>query len=205
MEDTDKGLTTAQRDIDNAVSSLNALQGKSGPDLRQQYIAFNRRVNSLEAQQRKLQSRQDSLQQTARSYFRSWEDDLKRFSNSELKKKSRQRMMNTMDSYNKIFDALAVQDDAYRTILNDMRDLRRYLGYDLTQDSVNSLSDNIKKVNQDAQSVRDKMREASRELEGTSTPVPSEVSRPQGNKSQGPAEIMPPDPVAAMPLNATSP
>jgi hypothetical protein len=184
MDETDRSLARAAREIDSAVNSLNGLQGKSGADLRQQYIIFIRRVNNLEAEQKRVAARENQLEETARTYFRAWEDDLRRFSSADMKKKSRQRLMNTMDSYNRMFDALQVEDESYRIILNDMRDLRRYLGYDLTQDSVNSLGENIKRINQDAQTARQKISEASKELQVTQSPVSSDTGAPQYQQSQ---------------------
>jgi hypothetical protein len=178
MEETARTLVQGGRSIDDTISALVNLQGRSGPDLQAQYSAFMRRVRQLEAQERKVLARQNSLELASKAYFDSWDAELKRFSSLELKKKSRERRQLAIDSFNRMFDALQVEEESYRVILNDLSDIRRYLGYDLTLQSVDSLKDEIKKVSADSLLVHQKIDQAVRELQLTRTPLPAETQAP---------------------------
>ncbi|MGE5308907.1 MAG: DUF2959 family protein [Deltaproteobacteria bacterium] len=176
MDETVKSLTQASRDLDTAVSSLNGLQGRTGSDLRQQYQLFTKRVNLLVSREKQLIARQNQLDAVSREYFSSWQDELKKFKSSDLKKKSRQRRLMTIDVYDRMFDALQVQQESYQLMLNDFADIRRYLGYDLTPDAVNSISENIRKANDDSKSVQQKITQAINELQRTPAPTASEAA-----------------------------
>lgn len=186
MEETGQSLVKAGREIDAAVNSLNSLQGKSGQELRQQYDVFIRRVNVLETMVKRLAAKQNKLETASKKYFNAWENELKRFTNASLKRKSRQRRQMAIDSFNTMFDALQVEDEAYRLILNDMKDIRRFLGYELTPDSIISISENIKRVNDDVVVVHRKIDQALKELQGTQTPLPTETAVP--GPSSAPAQ-----------------
>lgn len=186
MDETSRSLMRAGREIDNTVSALVNLQGKSGVDLRNQYLAFMRRVNELEKQERRVAARQNKLEAASRKYFSSWEDDLRRFRSAELKQKSRERRRAAIDNFDRMFDGLQVQDEAYRRILYDLEDIRRFLSYDLSQQSVDAIKDNIKRVTDDAAVVRSKIDEAVRELQGTTAPLPSETQSPSPSTQSQP-------------------
>lgn len=178
MEEAGASLTRAGREIDDTVAALNSLKGKNGIDLRNQYKVFVRRLDAMETQRRQVAARQSRLEAASKSYFAAWDSDLKRFRSSDLRKKSRQRRQAAIDSFNRMFDALQIEEEAYSTIMADMKDIRRYLGYELSPQSVDSLKDEVQKVNSDAAAVHQKIDQAVKELQGTQTPLPSDNPPP---------------------------
>lgn len=125
-------LTQGFKQTETLQDSLNALAKAKPDDLRKAYDAFAKNADKLRSIADDARSQAKSMKKNSDAYFSVWEKELNEISNNQLKKMSKERQALLQSEYREIAAAMTGLGAAYKAYEQDLSDIEKFLGNDLT-------------------------------------------------------------------------
>ena len=167
----DKGIAQ----VDAMVNAMNAIvSGKSG-DLRPLYKKFVEELDRTESHADSTRKSAQAMKDKAQAQFEAWANEAQNIGDPALKEANLKRRNEARATYAKAQDASQKVKTAYEPFVTGLRDLKTFLGTDLTSRGVDAVTPTIQKVASSAESLK----AAIREFQGTLTTLKSQLVSPE--------------------------
>lgn len=147
----------AQTAINNTVAALDAVAQTAATDPRKSYEKFSKQVDQLESAAAKLSKRSQDMQASGDTYFKQWEAQMAEVQSADIKAladKRRAELQAAFANIRTVATPLKAQFDPW---LAELKDLRSYLGQDLTVAGVDAAKKPIAKAQKDGVAVKESM------------------------------------------------
>jgi hypothetical protein len=159
------GATTARLDranaqIDSTLVSLDSLVAAKGGDLRAPYKKFSTEVDGIETSANAARQQAASMRDHTTETFDAWASEAQNINDPAMKEISRERRDQARASYSRMQDASQKAKAAYDPFLSDLRDIRTYLGSDLTSSGVDAISGKITSVHREGDALKSALAQA---------------------------------------------
>ncbi len=151
--DVDKYVAQLDK-TEEALSSVSQAQVR---DLKKRYESFTKEVKSLEEAQKQVTSDIHDMKSKGAKYFSSWDESIAQISNPELKQASIRRRSEVMKDHDELAANLSDIGRELQPFMSNLRDLEAFLGADLSTANVSKAGDMIRKSQEDAQALREKI------------------------------------------------
>jgi hypothetical protein len=118
--------------IDNTMDALDEIAASANTDPRKAFEAYSKSVTALESVAATAAKRGQAMKAQGQAYFKKWEADMVQVNNPEIRNLAEQRkakLQETFASIRQYTEPLKAQFDPW---LSDLKDLKKYLGNDLT-------------------------------------------------------------------------
>jgi hypothetical protein len=135
-----------QQQVDTASNALQALTASEPSALRPLYDSFSVAVSSLDTRTSRLPGLARAVQRSGDAYLKQWQKELGDYRSSEVRSVSTDRHSAVSDSFRRVNEQFRSSADSLRPLVSDLKDLRRYLGTDLTAAGVNSSRDMVRRI-----------------------------------------------------------
>lgn len=159
-EDVDKYVVQLDK-TEQALSSVRQAQSK---DLKKRYESFSKVVNHLEEAQKHATSDINEMKSKGAEYFTSWDKSIAQISNPELKQASIERRSKVMKVHDELAANLSDIGLQLQPFMNNLHDLKAFLGTDLSPANVSNASGMIQKSQADAQALKERIAGTQRTL-----------------------------------------
>lgn len=175
LDQTKQEMTTLRDQLDQTLSSLNALMSSGGGDLNEAYQRYASDVQKLREQSAALDKGAQRMRDQSNDYLAHWRDTQSRVQDPELRAMSLERRQMVMDNFERANLAYQEARIAFTPLLRDLEDVRRVVGNDLTPTGVQIVarSEAVQKANASGQQAARTMDQAINEfdqLSGRLTP-----------------------------------
>ena len=145
-EDTAESLQSSVTSIDkgkvlvnNALAALDKVQQSAGSDPRPAYKKFSDSVDDIEKAATKVNKTVSSMNSRGKKYYDSWRQELSGMKSEQLRAISTERQAQSLTAFNQVSSAYKVVAKDYKPFITDLRDVRTYLGNDLTPTGINAV------------------------------------------------------------------
>ena len=148
---------TAQQQINTALAALEQLVQRPNDDLRPVYADYRRSVSDLEGSVRTLERRAQDADQQKQLYLQTWDARMAEIRNPEIHELSRERQREVVDSFDEVQVSYTKTLVRLIPLMQDLRDLQRMLGVDLTSAGVEVANDLLPQVRERASELADSL------------------------------------------------
>ncbi|HEX6885799.1 MAG TPA: DUF2959 family protein [Planctomycetota bacterium] len=145
--------------LDATVAALHDLVEKPAPDLKPQQKAYEKALASLESTAESLSKTAASMDTRGQAYFAEWDTQLAAIQNEDIRERSADRKKSIEASFSKLQKQYGEARDAFRPLLDNLRDVRTALKADLTLAGIDTLKPVVKKVDKEKGSVEKELKE----------------------------------------------
>ena len=152
-EDVDKYVTQLDK-TEQALSSVSQAEGK---DLKKRYESFCTEVKKLEDAQKHATSDINEMKSTGAEYFSSWDTSIAQMSGPELRQASTERRSKVMKDHDELAVSLSDIGSQMQPFMRNLRDVKEFLGTDLSPANIANASEMIRKSQTDAQVLKGKI------------------------------------------------
>jgi uncharacterized membrane-anchored protein YhcB (DUF1043 family) len=149
-EDTMKSITDARGQIQKTLDTYNTLVQGKAQDPKKAYKDLQKEMDRCDDRVADTRKRMDAMQGEADKYFTDWSSSLSGIGNTDLKKKSADRLNQTRAQYDGILKSAQSAGDAFKPFMGSLRDQIVFLGHDLNPSALKSLAGTASKLNTDA-------------------------------------------------------
>ncbi len=150
-------LNKTKRQIDTTHGALQALVAGAGQDLKPGFQRYSSEVDALEGQIATSRSAAERMRARAAAYLDAWQEDSQKFTSEKYRNLSEERRNKSKMSFEKMSAAVDAAQAASDPLLSDSKDIRRFLGNDLTAGGVQAVADGIKRVGAEGDAVKSRI------------------------------------------------
>ena len=131
-------VAKASAAVNDTVKALDEVAVTADTNPRKAFERYSKSLSNLESAADKARKRAKEMREQGQAYFATWEKQMEQVQNPEIRalaEKRRTELQATFDNIKKYTEPLKAQFDPW---LSDLRDLRTYLGNDLTVTGVDA-------------------------------------------------------------------
>lgn len=150
-------VDTSVRQVDLVLASLSNLVNQAGADLKPQFGVFSSEIRKLESLSREINSKAQKIQKQGAAYFKTWDEELAKIQNEELRNSSAQRKTEVMAQFDKVRASYEVTQNALAQFLAELEDIRRAMSVDLTPRGISAIKTSVATAQTDGAIVRDSL------------------------------------------------
>src|SRR5262245_60190104 len=142
----DKAIQTGASQVDKTIASLNALTQPEG-DLVAKFKTYSKNVDDLEKFAAKAKGNAESAAKTRDQYIAQWKASQEQIQNPSLKQASESRRAELEPKIEAIKTSLSSARESFGPFLQDLKDLRTFLGNQLDATGLAAAGELITKSN----------------------------------------------------------
>ena len=151
VEDAKQSQQDAQQEFTSALEVLSALTNFDGGELETVYNQINDKYQDSEKAAQDVSDRIAAIEDVSDALFAEWQEELKLYTSTKLKRSSEQKLKETQRSYNTMLSAMKRAEDKMTPVLNTLRDNTLYLKHNLNASAIGSLQGEFASLEQDIQ------------------------------------------------------
>jgi hypothetical protein len=152
-----QNLFSGQQQIDKTLASLNRLTDPSTSDLRAAYDDYSTQLARMTDHSEKVSREANAMRKDRNAYFAQWESKVTEIDNPTIRASAEARRSKLRESHERITTLSGEARDAYVPFMRDLQDVRKFLGPDLSRQSVSLLGDVEKKAIASGATVKEKL------------------------------------------------
>jgi chromosome segregation ATPase len=149
--------TAAKKQLDATTAALGKLVGQAEGSLRPAFETYMKELARLQVQADRARSRADDLHARAEAYVTTWHEDAYKLKEPEPRKESEARRAKVKASIAGIQSAARAAGDAYRPLLQDLLDIQKALGVDLTEAGIAAVTPTADRAIEDAAELQGRL------------------------------------------------
>ena len=150
-------LAAGQAQVDRTIAALTAVGDPDQADLRGAYKSYCTEMDKLGAHAQRLETEAEAMRQARSAYFARWDQRLSEIDNPTIRDAAEQRRARLRAAQDRISADAAAARDAYRPLMSDLKDIRKFLDGDLSKDTTSVLGPATMKATKDAQSLKERI------------------------------------------------
>ncbi len=166
----------AQQQINRALGALEQLVQRPNDDLRPVFTDYRRAVSDLEGSVRTLDRRANDAGQQKQLYLQTWDARMAEIRNPEIHERSRERQREVVESFDDVQSSYAKTLERLVPLMQDLRDLQRMLGVDLTAAGVAVANDLLPRVRDRAGEVPESLTQLAEDFRDAAARLDADTS-----------------------------
>jgi hypothetical protein len=152
-EATVKQILDTKTELEKSLTTYNALVTGGSGDAKKLYNDLRKSVDRSENKREDVRKRGADMETEAHAFFEEWTASLATIGDEQLKQRSRARLDETRVRFGEILSAGRRAGADFDVFMAALRDQIVYLGYDLNPGALASLSEDAKKLNDQASTM----------------------------------------------------
>ena len=152
-----RDLVAGQQQVDKSLAALRTLTDPSTTDLRAAYDNYSNQLARMSEHADKVRREAEAMRDSRAEYFTQWEEKVSEIDNPTIRATAEARRAKLRQSHERISTATIQVRDAYEPFMRDLQDVRKFLGGELSKQSVSMLGDVQRKAAESGATVKQKI------------------------------------------------
>lgn len=154
IEKTARSIHKGNGQIDSVLLALSSLVNSPEADLKAQFEKFNASVSKLEKLSDDVNAQSVAMQTQGTAYFRSWNEELAKIHNEDIRSRSTDRKNAVAARFEKVRISYARTKADFLPFMSDLKDIRTALSTDLTAGGIASIKSVANKADNNSGPLR---------------------------------------------------
>lgn len=163
IRDARDGQVAAKKPFESELKAVLAVTKVSSGELRDLealYAKLNREYQRSESRAQDVHNRITRVEQVADALFKEWREELKQYSNQDLRRHSELQLEDTRRQYDRLINVMKAAESRMAPVLSAFKDQVLFLKHNLSARAISSLQ-------QDAEQVQSDVTNLMREMEAS--------------------------------------
>jgi chromosome segregation ATPase len=143
VKDAKEDQEAAKKQFQSALDQFKAVTNFQGGDLEATYKKLNKEYESCESRASDVRKRIASVDTVAQDLFKEWQKELGEYDNAEMKNSSEQKLRDTKDKYNQMYNAMKNAETKMDPVLKTFKTQVLYLKHNLNAAAISSLQTQV--------------------------------------------------------------
>jgi predicted nucleic acid-binding Zn-ribbon protein len=136
----------AKKDIQSTLDQFGRVVSYEGGDLEATYKKLSGELETSEDSAKAVRKRIEDVESVADALFSEWEQELDRYSNADLRRKSQAKLVQTKNRYKDMLAAMKRAEQRIEPVLRPLRDQVLYLKHNLNARALAAIKGELVKV-----------------------------------------------------------
>ena len=144
----------------SALEKFQSVRQFDGGKLEEVYNSLNDEYESSLALSNEITSRIKSIENVSEALFEEWSTELEQISNTSMRQKSNEQLLQTKREYNKLIRAMKKAESSVKPVLTIFKDQVLFLKHNLNARAIASLKNELGTVDSDVNALLSAMQQA---------------------------------------------
>lgn len=153
LQAMDSDIQSAIRQLDDTGRSLDDLMNISQNDLNKVFDTYSNNVSQLASLEKKFGRHAVEMTSRGTDYFEEWQKEGTEYKNPRIQQLSDQRRAALEKTYDKIAENSIGVNEAFKTYVSDIKEIRAFLSNDLTTKGISAIAPTSQKVIKEGDSL----------------------------------------------------
>jgi hypothetical protein len=156
VQDARDGQVAAKKQFESALKEFLAVTNVSSAELRDleaRYDQLSREYERSESRAQDVHDRITQVQQVADALFKEWREELKQYSNQDLRRRSEQQLEDTLRRFDRLISVMKVAESRMAPVLSAFKDQVLFLKHNLNARAISSLQQNAGQIQSDVKNL----------------------------------------------------
>ena len=153
VKDVRQSQTKAQREFQDALTTVKELYGFSGGDLEQFYKRLKTNYEDCESRANQIEKRINTVEEVAADLFKEWDAEIAQIQNPEMKASSLQSYADSKEQYERLQKVMKDSTKGMYPVLAKLRDTMLYLKHNLNAKAVGVMGGEVDSIEQDVEKL----------------------------------------------------
>lgn len=153
VEEARDSQQDAQEQFQSALDEFRSVVKVDESNLSKIYDLLNGEYEASREAADEISERIDSIEQVAEALFREWENELEDYQDASLRRDSQRKLRSTRSKYQSLISTMRKTEDRLAPVLSTMYDQVLYLKHNLNASAIQSLRDEVVKIDQDVSAL----------------------------------------------------
>jgi hypothetical protein len=149
IEDTQEAQEDTQQQFKDALEQYRSIVQFDGGDLQSMYDKLNSEFEDSESAAQGITDHIDSVENVAEALFTEWNEELKLYTSSSLRREMQSKLTTTKREYSQMLAAMRKAEKSTVPVLNSMRDQVLYLKHSLNARAIASIKGELAAIDSD--------------------------------------------------------
>jgi hypothetical protein len=143
VKDAKEDQEAAKKQFQSALEQFKAVTNFQGGDLEAKYKKLNKEYEASESRAADVHKRVAAVDSVAQDLFKEWQKELAEYDNAELKRSSEEKLRDTKDKYNQMYQAMKNAEQKMDPVLKTFKTQVLYLKHNLNAAAISSLQTQV--------------------------------------------------------------
>ena len=139
VEDARDDQEAAKKQFKTTLERFQEVTNFQGGDLEEKYKKLNGEYEDSVSAAEDVSKRIKAVESVAGDMFKEWQEEIKQFSNAELRRSSEEKLRDTRQRYNQLIGVMKQAEGKMKPVLAAFKDQVLYLKHNLNAQAVSSL------------------------------------------------------------------
>lgn len=153
VKDVRQSQTKAQREFQDALTTIKELYGFSGGDLEQFYKRLKTNYEDCESRANQIEKRINTVEEVAADLFKEWDAEIAQIQNPEMKASSQQSYADSKEQYQRLQKVMKDSTKGMYPVLAKLKDTMLYLKHNLNAKAVGVMGGEVDSIEQDVEKL----------------------------------------------------
>ncbi len=149
VEEARDSQKAAEKQFASALEQFKSVVAVDGGNLESVYKKLNSEYEDSKSAAEDIRNRIDGIESVADALFDEWEDELKQYSSKNLRSESQRKLKVTKTKYQQLITAMRKTESRLDPVLTAMNDQVLYLKHNLNARAIQSLKQEVVKIDKD--------------------------------------------------------
>lgn len=149
VEEARDSQKEAEKQFASALDQFKSVVAVDGGNLESVYKKLNSEYEDSKSAAEDIRNRIDGIESVADALFDEWEDELKQYSSGNLRSESQRKLKVTKSKYQQLITAMRKTESRLDPVLTAMNDQVLYLKHNLNARAIQSLKQEVVKIDKD--------------------------------------------------------
>jgi len=146
VEDARDAQQESKQEFKSALEKFSHVLNFDGGDLEDKYNELNDKYESSEEAAAEVSDRISDIEDVAEALFSEWSDELKQYSNANLRRSSEKKLRNTKTQYKKLISSMKKAESKMQPVLAAFKDQVLFMKHNLNAKAISSLQPELTKI-----------------------------------------------------------
>lgn len=149
VEDARDSQKAAEKQFASALEEFKSVVAVDGGNLESVYKKLNSEYEDSKSAAEDIRKRIEGIESVSKALFKEWEQELKQYSNKQLRSESQRKLKDTKNKYEQMIAAMRKTESRLDPVLQAMNDQVLYLKHNLNARAIQSLKQEVVKIDKD--------------------------------------------------------
>jgi hypothetical protein len=160
VQETRDAQEQAQKQFVSALDQLTELTNYKGSDLEKQYNKLKDQYQKSQSKAAAVSGKIAQVEQVSKDLFKEWNQEIKQYTNENLKQSSIESLNKTQEKYEGLIVAMKRAESKIPPVLNALKDQVLFLKHNLNAQAVASLQSELTTIENDVEMLIKEMQAA---------------------------------------------
>jgi hypothetical protein len=165
VEEARDSQKAAEKQFSSALEQFKSVVAVDGGNIESVYKKLNGEYEDSKAAAQKIRDRIDGVESVSKALFKEWEAELKQYSSAQLRNESQRKLNSTKAQYERLIAAMKKTESRLDPVLTAMNDQVLYLKHNLNARAIQSIRQEVVKIDKDVDVLLAAMRNSIAEAE----------------------------------------